>query len=328
MKRLMLIAALVCAANVYAGNGKLSIKGETAGVSSGKIYLQKFENKMFFVIDSARITKGKFKFSRSAELPEIYGLTLDTLKSPYLLFLDTHPVTIQLDTAAYYRNTTVSGSDLQDLFLSYKKQRRVKIDDFIRAHPASLVSAYVLYRDYSYRLSAKEIESNIDLLDISLRDTPYVRILKELAQTYRTVDIGKSAPDFTALDPAGKSVRLSSLFGKGYLLIDFWASWCGPCRRENPNIVKVYHKYKDRGFDILGVSLDRSREGWLKAIAADHLTWTHVSDLLYWNSAPAQLYGVRAIPANVLVDKKGVIVAKNLRGEDLEKILGGYLDNK
>jgi peroxiredoxin len=321
MKNFILFVALTCATNMYGDNKTLSLTGEAAGVSSGKVYLQKFENKMFFVIDSARITGGKFRFSRSAELPEIYGLTLDTAKSPYLVFLDEHPVTVKLDTAAYYRNTEVTGSELQDLFVSYKKQRRVKIDEFIHEHPASLVSAYVLYRDYSYRLTADEIQSDIELLDPSLRNTPYVRVLEELIKTRRLVDTGKPAPDFTSFDPAGKPVKLSGLLGKGYLLIDFWASWCGPCRKENPNVVKAWLKYKDKGFDILGVSLDKSREGWLKAIEKDNLTWTHVSDLLYWDSQPAQLYGVRAIPSNVLIDKNGIIIKKNLRGKELESVL-------
>ncbi|MDR0733683.1 MAG: AhpC/TSA family protein [Dysgonamonadaceae bacterium] len=321
MKNLILSVAVICATTMYADNGNLSVKGETAGVSSGKVYLQKFANKMFFVIDSAQIVDGKFSFARNAELPELYGLTLDTAKTPYLVFLDQHPATVKLDTANYYRNTAVTGSELQDLFVSYRKQRGVKIDEFIRNHPASLVSAYVLYRDYSYRLTADEIQSNIEHLSPSLRNTPYVQALKELIKTRRLVDIGKPAPDFTSFDPAGNPVQLSALLGKGYLLVDFWASWCAPCRKENPNVVKAYRKYKDKGFDILGVSLDKSREGWLKAIEKDSLTWTHASDLLYWNSKPAQLYGVRAIPANVLIDKNGIIVGWNLRGKDLDSVL-------
>jgi peroxiredoxin len=327
MKNFILFAVIIFATNLYADNKKLSLSGNVAGISSGTVYLQKFENKMFFLIDSARISGGKFHFSKNVELPEIYGLTLDTTKNSYLIFLDEHPVKVKFDTAAYYRHTEVSGSELQDLFVSYKKQRKVKIDDFIREHPASLVSAYVLYRDYSYRLTPDEISANINLLDASLKNTPYVQTLKNLIKTLQSVNTGKPAPDFTSLTPEGKPVKLSSLTGKGYLLIDFWAAWCGPCRRENPHVVAAYNKYKHKGFDVIGVSLDHSKEAWKKAIVRDNLTWTHVSDLKYWNSKIAQLYGVRAIPSNYLVDKNGVIVEKNLRGEKLDELLGKYLED-
>ena len=105
--------------------------------------------------------------------------------------------------------------------------------------------------------------------------------------------------------------------GTKLLLVDFWAGWCGPCRQENPNVVKVYNDFKNRGFDVFGVSLDRTKDEWTNAIANDKLTWTHVSDLQYWNSAAAQLYSINSIPANFLLDENGTIIARDLRGEDL-----------
>jgi thiol-disulfide isomerase/thioredoxin len=131
---------------------------------------------------------------------------------------------------------------------------------------------------------------------------------------------GAEAPDFAQETPEGKMLKLSDLRGK-VVLIDFWASWCGPCRRENPNVVRMYNEYKDKGFEILGVSLDRDRQRWLEAIAADKLTWPHVSDLQQWSNAAAQLYNVSSIPHTVLVDKEGRIIARNLRGEALERKL-------
>jgi peroxiredoxin len=138
--------------------------------------------------------------------------------------------------------------------------------------------------------------------------------------------VGAIAPEFTQNDPDGNPVKLSSFRGK-YLLVDFWASWCGPCRAENPNVVKAYTKYHDKGFEILGVSLDdeKGRTNWLNAIKKDGLTWKQVSDLKAWNNEAAQLYAIKAIPQNVLLDPSGKIIAKNLRAEALDKKLAELL---
>ncbi len=133
--------------------------------------------------------------------------------------------------------------------------------------------------------------------------------------------IGSPAMDFTQNDVNGKPVSLSSYKGK-YVLLDFWASWCGPCRAENPNVVKAYKKYHEKGFEILAVSLDDKKDKWLEAIAKDGLTWTHVSDLKGWKNVVAQMYNIRAVPSNLLLDKDGNIMAKDLRAEELDKKLG------
>ena len=138
-----------------------------------------------------------------------------------------------------------------------------------------------------------------------------------IAQYKAKPHVGGTAPDITMADTSGKSFSLSMLRGK-YVLVDFWASWCGPCRGENPNVVKAYNTYKDKNFTVLGVSLDKDKASWIKAINDDHLTWYHISDLKQWSSAAVGLYGFDGIPYNVLVDPQGKIIGDNLRGEALE----------
>jgi peroxiredoxin len=142
----------------------------------------------------------------------------------------------------------------------------------------------------------------------------------EYVDRLKSTAIGQVAPELSLPDTNGQIVKLSSMRGK-YVLVDFWAKWCGPCRDENPNVVRVYNKYKDKGFTVFGVSLDRSKEDWLKAIKEDNLTWTHVSDLKFWQSEAAKIYSITGIPFSILLDPNGVIIAKNLRGPALESKL-------
>jgi len=170
-----------------------------------------------------------------------------------------------------------------------------------------------------------ELEPLYSGLDPKMKDSYFGKKIKVALETAKTTAIGSAAPDFTLNDVNGKPVSLASFKGK-YTLVDFWASWCGPCRQENPNVVKAYNTYKAKGFEILGVSLDDKKENWEKAIQQDNLGWKHVSDLKGWQSSAAALYDVKGIPMNFLLDKDGKIIAKNLRGEDLVKKLSEVLN--
>lgn len=213
---------------------------------------------------------------------------------------------------------TRAGFDQEFAALDVQNKNAVK--EYISKHPSSAGAAAIIYdRFIAYPNFPVATELFASLTKDAQQSVIGSSITKAIAIDAKTAK-GKPAPAFSMADKDGKIVHLSDFKGK-YVLIDFWASWCGPCRKENPNVVAAYKKYHDKGFEIIGISLDSNKEAWLKAVDKDGLTWTHLSDLKGWQCATATTYGVKAVPASFLIDPNGKVVGKDLRGEELNKTL-------
>ena len=253
--------------------------------------------------------------------PLLYGLATEDMNYPVQLFVENTNMGVTLGNDG--ETIIVQNSPVNTIFQENQSkvfEKGFDIDSLISKYPDSPAAAFYLYRYFTYQLPLDQLKATRAKISPALADCPYVKDLDGIIGQLENVQIGKTAPEFSLPDTAGVTVSLSDFRGK-YVLLDFWASWCPPCRRENPNVVKAFQDYKDKNFTIIGISLDNNKDKWLKAIADDNLTWTHVSDLKYWDSEIPALYGVRGIPANVLLDPDGVIIAKNITGEDLPNTL-------
>jgi len=306
-------------------------------------------------VDTSRVTDGQFLFTGHVNNPTQAYLLKGGRQALATIYLENADMTFQKDGDEYkvtgsktqqeYEQLQEATADISDkrskLIGEYREaaqnENKEKMDsireqvqalseqeteitnDFIKTHPSSYVSLYnvqqMVMRDYD-----QSVKAMYDNLDEDLKDSGPGRQIEDRIAILSKTEIGKIAPDFTQKDVNGNAVSLSDFRGQ-YVLLDFWAAWCGPCRAENPNVVEAYHEYNDDGFTVLGVSLDRDREDWLDAIEEDNLEWTQVSDLNFWQNEAAQQYGIRAIPANFLINPEGEIIAKDLRGDALNEKL-------
>lgn len=306
---------------------------------------------------------GSFTFNGAVTLPEMWYLSLKDNEISVPLFIENAEVNVKIYPDSIDKSI-VQGSNSHDTYIQYvaldkasikkmeevynawktakdagdtltmnkndllseeiEKEMKEQLISFVKSNDKTTVSPYLITRN-SWQFDLSELENLIGVLDTSMNSSTYYQAIEKRIEVLRKVAIGQFAPDFTLNDSTGNPISLSSLKGK-ILLVDFWAAWCGPCRAENPNVVKAWQKYKSKGFDVLGVSFDTNRDKWIKAIKDDKLTWTHVSDLKGWDNEAGKLYGINSIPANVLLDRDQKIIASGLRGEDLHKKLKELLD--
>jgi peroxiredoxin len=293
----------------------------------------------------ASIEKGKFVIKGNLKEPSFIVLVFGDQPPAIPLFIDNSKIKIDGDKNTL-ENLSVTGSKSQNEFAEFSKEMKPyekifmpdsakdpvsvaaveKIgESFVKKYPSSYVAPIAIIRILQSSENATVADNLYKLLSKDVKNSTLAQYVAEQLELAKINPIGSQIADFTQADTAGRPVKISSLRGK-YVLIDFWASWCRPCRMENPNVVAAFNKYHQKNFTVLGVSLDQAKDAWLNAIHMDGLTWTHVSDLKGWGNQVAALFKVTSIPQNILIDPKGKIIGKNLRGEALNDKLSSILN--
>lgn len=311
--------------STFAKAGKFTFKGKIAEPTFYVLKIADTRNQAALFLEPGNITFNANKDSLGKAIvtgSKSNNEWLEWSKAWRKITMQAGPMYQRLDSVTNRGKVKASPEDrkiFDDGIKSLNDQTDREVMAFIEKYPQSRVAPFIIYDRYIGFPNPAMAKQAFAALTPQVKNSLYGRQITEYQRIAAKTGIG-AMPDFTVADTSGKLVKLSSFRGK-YVMVDFWASWCAPCRKENPNVVKAYRKYHDKGFEIVGVSLDTKKDAWEKAIEKDSLTWNHVSDLKGWESGIVKDFGIKVVPTSFLLDKEGKVIANNLREEALPKKL-------